>query len=439
MKAVYASLAASLVAGVSAHQHRQHAHLHKKHEAGSPVEKRDPDVVTHYVVGATETVYELNGEIMKAEEAKAGLDGENYVVVGETEPTYVPPPPPPKPKTTSVKPSSSVDLGAQFIESVPPKPKPTKSAAPPPPPAAKPKPKPKPAPKPKAAPKPKPAPPTYDTSDDGGEGVDRPFPDGVVPCSEFPSAYGAVKLDWLGFDGWSGLQKGTNWSKGVSAIADIVTGIDGDTCGKGDICSYACPPGYQKSQWPQAQGSTKQSVGGLHCGPNGKLYKTRAKFDTLCQKGAGGITTKNKLGEVVSICRTDYPGTESMVIPFISGPGGSVELTNPIASEDYVWDNKLTSAQYYINKKGIPKNVACQWNSPGHQDDAGNWAPANLGASVDKTGTTFIGLFQNYEAPDQKLDFNIKITGDFTGECGYDAKSQKFYGNGGKSDGCTVS
>ncbi|RFU77430.1 sun domain-containing [Trichoderma arundinaceum] len=95
----YLILAATLAASVAAtpSHHHHHQHRHAKKDSPSKVEKRAPDVVTQVIVGATETVYQLDGKIVDPKSAEAGLKDGDYVVVGETTPTYVPPPPPPPP------------------------------------------------------------------------------------------------------------------------------------------------------------------------------------------------------------------------------------------------------------------------------------------------------------------------------------------------------
>jgi hypothetical protein len=128
-----------------------------------------------------------------------------------------------------------------------------------------------------------------------GSGVDRDFPDGELPCSEFPTGYGAIPLSWVTKDGWSGIQKNGGNDDHIGVCTD------------GALCSYACPPGYSKAQWPEVQPQSGESMGGLKC-KNGKLYRTRDGEKKLCQKGHGTASVQNKLDQVVAFCRTDYPG-----------------------------------------------------------------------------------------------------------------------------------
>lgn len=141
----------------------------------------------------------------------------------------------------------------------------------------------------------------------GGKGVDRDFPDGEIDCSDFPSDYGPIEIDWMGIGGWSGIQYPTY---GGGFIVNIDTAVPGgDNCTANALCSYACPPGFQKSQWPTTQGSTGQSVGGLQCNQDGKLTLTNPSLSKkLCIKGTGATKVHNKLSKNAAICRTDYPG-----------------------------------------------------------------------------------------------------------------------------------
>ena len=68
-----------------------------------------------------------------------------------------------------------------------------------------------------------------------------------------------------------------------------------------------------KTQWPEDQPSNGVSIGGLLC-KNGKLYKSSTRSNYLCEWGVKKANVVNKLSETVAICRTDYPGTENMVI-----------------------------------------------------------------------------------------------------------------------------
>lgn len=149
----------------------------------------------------------------------------------------------------------------------------------------------------------------------GGQGLDAEFPDGEMDCTTFPSDYGPIEVEWANLGGWSGIQYVTIEG---DTVTEIITGVPGgDGCKPGAMCSYACPPGYQKSQWPSAQGSTGQSVGGLSCNSNGKLTLTNPGLSkTLCIRGTGAVTVQNKLSSNAAICRTDYPGLLFDVLHF---------------------------------------------------------------------------------------------------------------------------
>ena len=141
----------------------------------------------------------------------------------------------------------------------------------------------------------------------GGQGLHSEFPDGELDCSTFPVDYGPINIEWAGLGGWSGIQYVTIEGDSVTHIDTAIPG--GAGCKPGAMCSYACPAGYQKSQWPPQQGSTGQSVGGLHCDSNGKLALTNPGLSkNLCIQGTGAVTVQNKLSNNAAICRTDYPG-----------------------------------------------------------------------------------------------------------------------------------
>ena len=197
-----------------------------------------------------------------------------------------------------------------------------------------------------------------------GQGLDSDFPDGTLDCSQFPSDYGPIALDYLGLGGWSGIQAAGNYANYANGQG---------TCTEGDFCSYACPAGYQKSQWPTPQPASGQSVGGITC-TGGKLKLTNSGLSSkLCIPGNGQVMIQNKIGSVASVCRTDYPGTEGETIPLQTESGQSYQLTCPVAEDYYSWEGGKTSAQYYLNPIGVTSDKACQWDTPG--SEMGNYAP----------------------------------------------------------------
>jgi hypothetical protein len=278
-----------------------------------------------------------------------------------------------------------------------------------------------------------------------GAGVDTPFPDGSLDCSHFPSDFGAVPIDYLHLGGWIGVQNPKSNVGGLlDAIETVVSSlcIGGNCCQEGMFCSYACPPGYQKSQWPASQGATGQSVGGLQCS-GGKLRLTNPGLSSnLCIKGTDQINVqvKNTLGKNVAVCRTDYPGTESETVPVDVAGGSTNALACPDADKYYKWKGGATSAQYYINPAGVSVSDACQWGTAANP--WGNFAPTNLGVGW-KDGRAWLSVFQNHPTTDAKLDYTITIKGDgISGTCRY--QNGQYCGGANYNDcsstgGCTVS
>ena len=419
----FSQIALLSAATLAVAQPHNHAHRHPARH-GSPVEGRDAAAVTQTVPGPIVTVYELNGQDISYDEVEAGLKSGKYILIGDTISTVIP-----APTSTSTTPSStpthSTSEAAQFFQ------KPSSSSVAPTPTYV--------APTTSAAPAPAKTSAAASSSSSSGGNVDAEFPSGTIPCSTFPSEYGAVYVDWLGLEGWLGVQQVPNFNFGVdSAISYIETAISGSGgCTKNSFCSYACPAGYQKSQWPSAQGNTGQSIGGLYCNSDGMLELSRSSVPQICISGTGGVQVTNNLSKNVAICRTDYPGTESETVPLNTEPGQTYQLTCPDASTYYTWEGSATSAQYYINPSGTSVGDACQWGSAG--SNIGNWAPVNCGVGKGTDGTTYISLFQNAPTnPTGTLDFSIKITGGVSGECSY--SGGQFYNNGVvSSTGCTVS
>lgn len=416
-------------ATVAAAQHHNHLHRHPARH-GSPVEARDAAAVTETVPGPIVTVYELDGQDISYDDVEQGLKDGKYILIGDTISTVIPATTSAAPTTSSTptpKPSSTSEAAEFFQEkastSSTSTPTPTTSATPTPTTSSE-------------------SSSTSSSSSSSSSGnVNAEFPSGTIPCSTFPSEYGAVYVDWLGLEGWTGIQQVPGFAGDLSTdtpITYIATAVSGSGgCSENNFCSYACPAGYQKSQWPASQGSTGQSVGGLYCNSNGMLELSRPSVSQICVQGAGGVQVTNNLSQNVAICRTDYPGTEAETVPLNTEAGGTYPLTNVNSASYYTWEGSSTTAQYYINPQGASVSDACCWGSAG--TNLGNWAPVNAGVGQGSDGVTFISLFPNVPTnPDGTLDYTIKITGDVSGSCEY--TGGKYYSNGVESStGCTVS
>ncbi|KAI9761369.1 MAG: hypothetical protein M1835_008187 [Candelina submexicana] len=265
----------------------------------------------------------------------------------------------------------------------------------------------------------------------GGQGLDRDFDDGNVDCSHFPSDYGAISIDWMKLGGWSGIQYMSGNDVSSTAVA-------GNTCTGDAMCSYACPPGYQKSQWPLDQPASQRSVGGLQC-KNGKLHLTNPGLSKkLCIKGVGGVTIVNKLKTNSAVCRTDYPGTESETVPLDTQSGQTHPLTCPDAGSYYKakYGDGHTSAQYYVNPAGVSVSDACRWGDS--SKPWGNFAPVNLGVGK-RDGAIWASITQNSPTTNAKLDFNVQLQGDLSCKCKYNSSTGLYEDdNGTNPNGCTV-
>ncbi|KAK9448620.1 uncharacterized protein V1518DRAFT_417744 [Limtongia smithiae] len=254
------------------------------------------------------------------------------------------------------------------------------------------------------------------------EGPYGTFTDGVIPCSTFPSGNGVIPVSWLGYGGWTGIQ-----------ISEAENSGDGTSCEEGNLCSYACQPGMSKTQWPSTQPADGESRGGLKC-TDGYLVRTNTDTDYLCEWGVDSAYVVSNLTESVAICRTDYPGTENMVVPTVVDASGSQPLTVVDEATYYQWEGNPTSAQYYVNNAGVSEEDGCIWGTEG--SNVGNYAPLNFGAGYSD-GVSYLSLIPNPNT-DTTLNFNVKIVaaegGVINGDCYY--IDGVFSGD--STSGCTV-
>ena len=290
--AVAASVALS---GAASALNHFHGHAHRNHP-------RSLEGPTKYVVEehVEVTVREcwLDGRLVSSDECDEGVRNGTLIFLDEGYNKD-------HPKATSL--STYLTTPTPVPE---PSPSPSKYEAPPPPP-----------PKEEYVPPPPPVQaqgkPSYGGGGHGGGWADdsnalKEFPDGQIDCGVFPSEYGAVPLKWLNIGGWASVQKpAIDIAAGYNDIMTVTKSqCQGETCClEGSFCSYACPSGYLKTQWPSKQGVTGQSIGGLYC-QGGKLRLSKPEDKYLCVPGHQDpkVTVKNTLGQNVAICRTNYPG-----------------------------------------------------------------------------------------------------------------------------------
>lgn len=96
-----------------------------------------------------------------------------------------------------------------------------------------------------------------------------------------------------------------------------------------------------------------------------------------------------------------------MVIPLACPPGSTKALTVPESAVSYMWEGKVTSAQYYVNNAAVGIEKGCAWGLPGQ--GVGNWSPMIFGAGEDK-GMMWLSMSQN-QLSDAPLNFNVEIIG----------------------------
>lgn len=277
-----------------------------------------------YVPAPVETVvvYELDGRLISEDEARQGIAngtlrwGEDGVLSSSTRGPVGLPTTAPTPSNEVKKPVQEQPITTQVQQvetqqsatSVKPS---STSASSAPPSVSAPSQEPPPVSLPDASPED-----PNDLVDNDGNcaSCDKVFPNGVIPCSQFPYGYGAMPLKSEGLGGWSGIQDpGYRGGDGFDNIRTVVKGScsDGSCCTEGTYCSYGCPNPYLKLSFPKKQGKTGQTVGGLYCNDQGMLEMADGSIGkTLCGKGSTKMTVRvqNKLSKPVSICRTDYPG-----------------------------------------------------------------------------------------------------------------------------------
>lgn len=133
-----------------------------------------------------------------------------------------------------------------------------------------------------------------------------------------------------------------------------------------------------------------------------------------------------------------------MTFPVTVRPGQTGFLANPDQLKYFFWEGRRTSAQYYVNKQGVPESEACTWGKK--MGGEGNWAPAVFGTSYDDGPMQqgFSSLKQNELCKEERLGYDITFTGDgLISACRYKSASNQWCeGDQCWEDpnrGCTVS
>jgi hypothetical protein len=189
-----------------------------------------------------------------------------------------------------------------------------------------------------------------------------------------------------------------------------------------------------KTQWPSEQPSNGISVGGLLC-KGGYLYRSKTDTKHLCEWGQDSSNAVNQIDSQIALCRTDYPGSENMVVPTLVQGGESKPISVVIEDSYYTWNGGKTSAQYYVNDASVSVEDGCIWGTEG--SGIGNWAPVVLGAGYTND-ITYLSIIPN---PNNKTppSYNVKIEATDGSTVNGDCKYEDGTYSGSGSDGCTVS
>lgn len=186
-----------------------------------------------------------------------------------------------------------------------------------------------------------------------------------------------------------------------------------------------------KTQWPSNQPADGRTVGGLLC-KDGYLYKSQDS-DYLCEWGHDTASFVSNVDKDIAICRTDYPGSENMVVPTLLEANSQCVATVVDQDSYFQWKGMKTSVQYYVNNAGISLEDGCVWGDYG--TTIGNWAPLVMGAGAIN-GNTYLSLIpnpNNQDAPNFSVKIEATEGSTVIGDCSY--VNGVFSGD--TQDGCT--
>jgi SUN family beta-glucosidase len=145
--------------------------------------------------------------------------------------------------------------------------------------------------------------------------VNNVFVDGSIPCDSPPVQFGAedANVMYLGGNGWLNSQIGIPSANGLANLRNAVGCPTPSNPGEKVVCNYNCPGTRLPSQFANQRawmGANGESVGGLECRTDNRLYRINQDNNILCMPDSNAVTVEvvNNMAEPIAICKTNYPG-----------------------------------------------------------------------------------------------------------------------------------
>jgi SUN family beta-glucosidase len=153
------------------------------------------------------------------------------------------------------------------------------------------------------------------TSSSAMGNVNNVFVDGTMPCDSPPVQFGAedANVMYLGGNGWLNSQIGTPSAGGLANLRNAVGCPTPSHPGEKVVCNYNCPGTRLPTQFANQRawmGANGESVGGLECRSDNRLYRINHDNNILCMADSSAVTVEvvNNMAQPIAICKTNYPG-----------------------------------------------------------------------------------------------------------------------------------